>query len=1237
MTSQTTAQNAPFSRFTRGAFAFPSRHEPKKKSVDKDEWYIPYNGPYELPRGPPRQEKARDSWGDALDEFDEGGVLGDKELQIRYGGDFQLRHSNGRLAEEEQKGRPRDRSFSVHSTRTTSSGAMDPSRGSLTMNRRSTVSAARPPLPSYVNIDTMGGGVGESPMPHPRSSKDTHRISIASIFSFAGSHRKSVASPAPEQMRSSTTPKSSRFQRGSTLLQEKDTGYGKLDVRVYASGSLAAQPKSGTKNKQQRLHENIQARDERIDSSVTDADNSYYQSLAHQSDHDRTKLLSPTYQPRSPTASSDSRSSSNSQQNSTSTTSGYRHPYAQAFPTLTIPPVPQSVPPSTSPQQSTFNNGNPPRLTFTTAGPSRAGPSTYAPGGSGSKGLKNSTSTPNLRSPVASLLSRPASDENGAANATTATATPKFSFPKGKERWLSAETWCDALLFPRPRLRIKQEIIQALEQQKQAGATVSTGRIVSPPVTPTDQRDFESQQQREPGIASRVLAHSRSLVDLSLNKGKKKENAPQRSILRPPQISTVAGKTLRPPRPKSFALDDLALPSPVPSLAQYVFLYCDVKLFLIFYYFCSVLREGAMLDTERKAWQRQAQTSFGNKHSRTISRTRSKSLTQKGHKPGHQHQSSFEFIAAQACLGTQNYSPGIPPPRLAYFSDGTSATTSRGTHSHSNSLVKTLSKSTKSHSRTHSRNDSWSKSAMKMVAKPAVLAPFSSSDAPAASSSHGQQPHHKTADLEGALKGQGTRVIRLADPAHLPLDRGANTSGNGLSPRQTPSPAFSAMSDSRVGIALGTPPEEESANYIPHPYANGGLSFNAAPRAEQSTANFAGPHRSVNTSASKVPPISDILARHKLPPHIVLHPYAQTSNRDSYLSANGLVGQYRSGDRTPHEAKMWAQLSPSDGVVHEVLPDDLEYSPSLPDASSARSPNRHTMNIRDTVGLGETLVNAVNATRFRRASPDSGVGTSESHGYGQQMFVQRQQSDQQEFQSRLQVNTSAPEVRIERGGINQSTSDQILRSHSNFASNHTLASSGHLPVPSPEHQTRHPSPSTTDSYSPQTSPRLVGSPHDLESFHDLFFRPSASSAPRTPNEAALPESPSPPLRTSLPWDVSMRTRRTDSSLTNLARQLSDEFEQMGLERERELERGSTLYTGSVASSLRAGGLARRPTEGSLQFLFEEVVALSASPPEDTMDDTIHAFKATETLPEDVLSSRASSFIEANEDDDPTGE
>ncbi len=180
---------------------------------------------------------------------------------------------------------------------------------------------------------------------------------------------------------------------------------------------------------------------------------------------------------------------------------------------------------------------------------------------------------------------------------------------------------------------------------------------------------------------------------------------------------------------------------------------------------------------------------------------------------------------------------------------------------------------------------------------------------------------------------------------------------------------------------------------------------------------------------------------------------------------NGLVGQYRPGDQMPHEAKMWAQLSPSDGIVHEVLPGDLDHSPSLPDASTSRSPNRRTMNIRDTIGLGEMLVNAVNATRFRHAQPREWSWHQwKAIGMANRCSPQRQQSDQQEFQSRRQVN-------IHLGVVQPPSQCLPLR-----------------------HQIRHPSPSTTsDSYSPQTSPRLVGSPHDLESFQDLFVRPNVSA------------------------------------------------------------------------------------------------------------------------------------------------
>ncbi|KAF9479326.1 hypothetical protein BDN70DRAFT_993541 [Pholiota conissans] len=1229
MASQT-APNHTFARFSRGGFGFSSRNDTKKKAGDDEDWYIPYNGPVELPRDAPRREKLRDSWGDVLEDFDDG-VLGDEELQLRYGGDFNnSRTSSGRFTEEERKGRSRDRTFSVASGRTTSSGAMDPGRGSFTLNRRSTVSTSNPPpLPSYVNIDAIGG-VGESPVPHIKNSKDAHRISIASIFSFGALNRKSATSPFSEL-------KTSR-SRAKTLLQEKEKTHGKFDSFGRGSVSSDSHSKSGPNENQHRRPQDKQA--DRLNSTVTDDEdyyNSYYQTLIPPPNLDHTKLAQ-----NSPTASSGSRGSSQrggvSRQNSTSTTSP--HPYAYAFPSTEIPQPPQSAPLTLTPHPSYHPGPSiPPRLTFTTpgAGPSSSGVlharSAFSPIASGSKAVKNSTSTPNLRngfspSPRSSPTGRTGSNAKPQP-INTSLAVPTFVFPKGKERWLSAETWCDALLFPRPRLRLKQEILPS----DAAPQISSSGRIVSPPMTPTEQ-EFE-MQQKEPGIASRVLAHSRSLVDLRLGKGKKKEEdePPKKSILVDGQKKTGgAGQTLRPPRPKSFAMDDLALPSPVPSLAH-------------------VLREGAQLESDRKAWQRQAQNSFGNKRSRTVSRTRSKSLTQRAHQQGHQHQSSMEYITAQACLGSQNYSPAIAPPRLAYFSDGTSTLTSKashsqGSHSHSNSLVKSFTKSTKTHSRTHSRNDSWSKSAMKVPASKPLggsnsgllpADPFSVAITPA---------QQKVADLEGALKGQGTRFIRLADPAHLPVDRGlptypstsTNTTSGGL--RKTPSPAFSNLSDSKVGIALGTPPEEEAdagANYLPsHPYAHGGLSFSKA--AEQRHADFAGPHPSVTVApATQAPPISEILARHKLPPHLVLHPYAQPpSNRDSYIDANGFIAQFRSDDTTPHASKMWAQLSPFGGVVQEVLSGDLRYSPFSPEDGNSAS--RNTLHIHDIVGVGETLVNA---TRYHRASPDSGLGTSESHGNNSlgsqnQQRVVLQPSKGQEL--------DLPEFGPGDGQDNDGESSRFVADqeqevvenaggHSIFASNRTLASSDYdyLSLPPQGHRSRGQSPAsamTSESSSPQQSPQPLGSPHDLESFQDLFFRPSMNmnSSQRTPIEAALPESPS--HRTSTPWDNSMRSHRTDSSLTNLARQLNDEFEQMARDHERE----SSQYSQSVVSSMRQQS--RRPTEASLQFVFEEMQR-SASPVEDNMADPIQAFKPSGRLPEDVISSRASSFIENSTKDDPT--
>jgi serine/arginine repetitive matrix protein 2 len=497
-------------------------------------------------------------------------------------------------------------------------------------------------------------------------------------------------------------------------------------------------------------------------------------------------------------------------------------------------------------------------------------------------------------------------------------------------------------------------------------------------------------------------------------------------------------------------------------------------------------------------------------------------------------------------------------------------------------------------------------------------------------------------------------------------------------------------------VAIGTPPDEENvnadgdyANYVPsHPYAQGGLSFStggagaSSGEAQQPSQNrqrgeFAGAHLSLAHPASvKVPPISEILARHKLSPHMAAlhmpHPYAQARSqpgapRDSYIDANGLVGQHRSDEGTPHTTKMWAQLSP--GVVREILPGDLQYSPYLEERGGAGhsgsegkekdssgngaevrdddnddgdAKDRRTLNIRDTVGVGETLVRA------------SEVGHSLLPELG---GVKR--NAVQLFPSRSVDLGKSHQQPLEKLDISQIV-EYTPKEKPTLEGNSSLQSNSF----------------DISSSSTSRSPLLLGSPNDLETFKDLFYRPTNTrSMQRIPNEPALPETPSPPHHISnsaggsnISWDIQRRTG--SSSLTNLARQLTDEFEQMAMERERERTssqysngNGSFLYEDqrvvpsgvssrqqsrgssiSGGTGVGVGGLVRRPTAegGSLEFVFEEVIPMSSSPTSDRegfgleLADPIHAFKPSDTLPEDVQSSRASSFIESSDGDDPTG-
>jgi hypothetical protein len=84
----------PFSRFSRIGFGLSpkfnsaaARPRKNKQGGAEEEWYIPYNGPYEPPPEAPRKVRERDSWGDVVLEqaLDNVPALS-SDLHKRHGG-----------------------------------------------------------------------------------------------------------------------------------------------------------------------------------------------------------------------------------------------------------------------------------------------------------------------------------------------------------------------------------------------------------------------------------------------------------------------------------------------------------------------------------------------------------------------------------------------------------------------------------------------------------------------------------------------------------------------------------------------------------------------------------------------------------------------------------------------------------------------------------------------------------------------------------------------------------------------------------------------------------------------------------------------------------------------------------------------------------------------------------------------------------------------------------------------
>ncbi|KAH9887934.1 hypothetical protein C8Q73DRAFT_194341 [Cubamyces lactineus] len=695
-----------------------------------------------------------------------------------------------------------------------------------------------------------------------------------------------------------------------------------------------------------------------------------------------------------------------------------RHPYAYATPVSSAPPpAPVSSPVVTvAPQKTLATSRFSVRLLDPLAEKPTA-PAYLLPARRPSRlSLKASMSTPNLRQ---------------------ATGTASV-LPRGKQRWLAAETWCDALILPRPRFALR------IADEDNGG---SSGRIVSPPASPIWPPGMEPPLD----VAGKALKKSQSALQLR-SRGHvpspprpepvQEEPAPQEPMAGPSRVipeKTHANEYLKPHRPKSFALDDLAIPSPVPSLSK-------------------VLEEGKQLEEERKTWQMRAAKSSMDKRAHSVSRARAKSVGSRTPTHGREP-SAFNVLAEATLLGSQRRRPTVHvrvrPPR----SDGHAATVSglgttsatgvatatsashaqtrsrTHTHGHSNSMGSiSQPRSDESFMWTpgHGRNHSLGKSALRMVRTTAATAAGfcgvnGGHDSDEERGKRGGPMDDRAAAMEEALRHEDTKVIHLRDqlPRRDDRDRVRDVSGvvvitppseagarlgelhPGVGPGGTqgvsPTPSALSTSAEGVGIAISSPPPtEDSSEHEPiripaHPYAQGAtypyFSRNAgrAPilpsvRAARSDSSAAPSPTSVAAEDGVTKHRQPIIVHPYSPYTQVTHPYAAITGTDSSTSSGPKVrasGKHLEV-RPPPQSRMFAELSP--GQIREILPDEIQYSPyiptppvQLPEPSRASNHTAHPYGPSTKRTSEWGFADALTHTMRRAESIDSGLGTSETH------------------------------------------------------------------------------------------------------------------------------------------------------------------------------------------------------------------------------------------------------------------
>ncbi len=615
-------------------------------------------------------------------------------------------------------------------------------------------------------------------------------------------------------------------------------------------------------------------------------------------------------------------------------------------------------------------------------------------------------------------------------------------------------------------------------------------------------------------------------------------------------------------------------------------------------------------------------------------------------------------------------------------------------HAHSNSVGNSTHKSTSDGSGSgggHSRSQSVGKSALRMVVSSASNAAVFCGLGYNSDRGTLTPLSEKETAMEGALRNPGTKIIHLQDQIQ-PGGKGGendnlvvlsspsaalamvNRSGmNGVSP----TPSALSGSGEGVGIAISSPSEElnrqlgrEPIRIPTHPYAQ---SFSYAQRQPVLTQSPESYHFPPSPPApAEISAVTEEHNKQRQP--IIVHPYAQPGH--PYAAAPSqpryAVPQHlKIPPRVPNG--MFVEFSP--GHVREFAPGDLQYSPDIPTPtvvqtsqrqpllSSSSHPYAPASKRMSELGFGEALMHTM-----RRTSTDSGLGISEPSIYGTEVDWERPVTD-------VSPGSAADDIALIHGIMRSSSEPTYLGTGKRPAtqrdasggvlSNNTLASSppehvnppdfrrtasavsgGHLSflaANSSSGSGSSPGMISHDS-SPPLSPHPINTNEDLERFRDLFYRPRDSQSIASLDDfirPALSHRPS----SGIPIDVSSESSRsalTRSGLSDLARQLSEDLEELRQERGSGIE--SEVDLPPSMWGRRYGGLrGPRPddmtTMDDPNVVLAQLTSTSGSPEVNTSPlrlpiDTSFVSPIT-NIPEDVESSRTSSILELSPFSDET--